>query len=36
MPATEAFAQLRLRFVDPIQHDSEVTKYFFPNVGHFI
>lgn len=26
MPDTEAFAQLRLRFVDPIQHDYEVIR----------
>jgi transposase InsO family protein len=26
MPASEAFAQLRLRFIDPIQHDYEVIR----------
>ena len=26
MPAPEEFAQLRLRFIDPIQHDYEVIR----------
>jgi hypothetical protein len=26
MPASEEFAQLRLRFIDPIQHDYEVIR----------
>ena len=26
MPTTEEFAQLRLRFIDPIQHDYEVIR----------
>jgi hypothetical protein len=26
MPTSEAFAQLRLRFTDPVQHDYEVIR----------